>query len=160
MKFYIIIVISFFLLGGLSCSSKQSVLKQTVQTTKQKSDDPICGDSVVWHVHLQRQFKNDTITFIFEGDTLEELIVNSGNDCSSIHLSFQRKYEENNLYLFTPNFSSSKKLRPDIQTDSIKLDLIINGTKAEFRERLKYFKHFGINAGFDYDRSEKCLICI
>jgi hypothetical protein len=167
MRHVFILLIALYFIGNESCSYKKNSAPQVQAKQVAKSNDPLCGDSVIWHVHFQAGFNNDTVVMIVGSDTLDKLIIRSGdNGCSNVQVSMYRQYEKNKIFLDnSPAFTMIQELDYNIKPDSIKMELIINSEKIHFSEWVKYDKYFGLNLQKDptaivYRRSDRCFICM
>lgn len=115
--------------------------------------DPICGDSVIWHIHLQDGFNYDTVWFVINNDSFPNpkdsllLIAKSGNNgCTGIYLTCYK--EEGNVYIFLKNLPPLFNEITEIgkwDGDSLKLKMIINSHVLNMETSLKYNRFYGLN---------------
>ena len=107
----------------------------------------VCGDSVIWHLHLQDGFKGDTIKFLLGQDTFAndlsgkgEIIATSGNNsCTNVYFTSYAKDGQKNSFLSNmPRFRYSKKVELN-NTDSIDIGLMINDQLINFNASLRLF---------------------
>lgn len=153
---YFIFVLIFF--NNTSCH-------RTKSWSVEFKNDPICGENVNWHVHLQDGFDHNQIKFVLCKDTFPVISATSGNNgCTNVYITNYTKYGETKIFLKNmPLFNLSKEVEKFNQ-DSLKVDIIIDDKAYVFEESLKYFQFFGlnynqVNSSISYLKSKKCFEC-
>ena len=146
--------IAFLLLTVSSCKMiREEKQAYQISNTDDNEFDPICGDSIIWHIHLQEGFNNDTVQFVIDRDTFpsqvfpnSELIAMSGhNGCTGIYLTCYKKEGETKIFLKNmPKFNSVREFtNGDYENLSVKI--LINNMPINFQTSLTYNRFFGLN---------------
>jgi endonuclease YncB( thermonuclease family) len=152
-----------FLIFLQACSSKPLIFEPASKTNF------LCGDSVVWCLDLHRGFKNATVDFILDGDTLSTVknVYTLENECTEVRLACTRNGSNKNK-IFLCNYATKfEKVWefPDRKLDSVKVDFIVNGDKYTFAfPKYSEYRFYGISAIQPYHQvgylpSKKCITC-
>ncbi len=162
--FFLIILVSF----TLGCNTNVGVsdaLHLDKAGIKEKFD-PICGDEVIWHLHLQDGFKDDSITILIGSDTICRIqnISSLPNGCTNVFITNYKSLNYSKIFIKNmPHYNTTlENLYPNL--DSIKLNIYHNNKLYVFNESLKYYNFYGLNYdsisnNFWYLKSNKCFVC-
>lgn len=160
----LIINIQWVLLASMllfACRTINVTKKIAPPTTKIDSFDPICGDSVIWHLHLQEGFSSDTVQIIVNKDTFPDytfpnswVVATSGNNgCTGIYFTCYKYEGEVKIFLDNmPHFTMNQQTN-GIDQNNVNLKVIINGDVIDFEASLAYNRFFGLN----YDSKSRSL---
>jgi len=156
-----------FLLIILGCyTNSRTLIRPDIEIYEGDRFDPICGNEIVWHLHLQDGFNNDTITLIMGSDSICEIknVKTMPNGCTNVFISRYKKNDEDKIFVKNMPYYNMVMDCPDINKDSVNLKILINHKLYNFKHSLKYYKYYGLNfdstsRNLSFLKSDKCFVC-
>ncbi len=169
---YNIYWILLFLVVLLACNIHCVSNQVNMPIEKNNEFDPICGDNIIWHIHLQDGFSLDTVRFVVGADTFPDytlptpwVIANTANNgCTNIYFTCYKHDGRIKIFLDDmPYFSEIQEI-DEIDQNNVHLLVIINGDIIDFKASLDYNHFFGLNydpksRGISVWQGTSCFIC-